>query len=92
MNNDGKAKYDVVNLGTGNGNSVLEMIEAMKKASGKPLPYEIGPRRGGDIAVCYADTKKAKDVLGWEASRSLDDMCADLWTWQSSNPNGYNAT
>jgi UDP-glucose 4-epimerase len=82
--------YDVFNLGTGNGNSVLEMVAAMKKASGKSLPYEFGSRRPGDIAVCYAATDKAEKELGWKATRSLDDMCKDLWAWQSTNPNGYN--
>lgn len=86
---NGHGKYSVFNLGTGKGNSVLEMIEAMKKASGRPLPYEIGPPREGDIAVCYADTKKAASELGWAAKRGLDQMCQDLWTWQSQNPNGY---
>jgi len=81
--------YDVFNLGTGKGNSVLEMVEAMKKASGRPLPYEFGPRRPGDIAVCYAATAKAAEELGWKATRSLEDMCKDLWAWQSTNPNGY---
>lgn len=71
----GFGKYSIFNLGTGRGYSVLEMIEAMKIASGRPLPFEIGPRREGDIAVCYADTRRAKEELGWEANRSLDDMC-----------------
>ena len=56
----------------------------------QPLPYEFGPRREGDIAVCYAATTKAQAELGWTATRSLDDMCADLWRWQSNNPNGFN--
>jgi len=81
--------YSVFNLGTGKGNSVLEMIDAMKKASGRPLPYEFGPRREGDIAVCYASTEKAAKELGWTATRTLQDMCNDLWTWQSNNPNGF---
>ena len=79
----------VFNLGTGNGFSVLEMVEAMKKASGRPLPYEFGASREGDIAVCYADTQKAAEELGWVAKRGLGEMCADLWRWQSTNPDGY---
>jgi UDP-glucose 4-epimerase len=81
--------YGLFNLGTGKGNSVLEMIAAMKKASGKPLPYEFGKRRDGDIAVCYASTDKAENELGWKATRTLDNMCEDLWNWQSNNPNGF---
>lgn len=80
---------DVINLGTGVGYSVLDMVKAFSKACGKEIPYEIKPRRAGDIAMCYADPKKAKEVLGWEAKRGLDEMCADTWRWQSQNPNGY---
>jgi UDP-glucose 4-epimerase len=65
------------------------MVEAMKKASGRPLPYEFGERRAGDIAVCYADPARAKDKLGWAATRGLEEMCADSWRWQSTNPDGY---
>jgi len=65
------------------------MVRAMESACGKEIPYEIVPRREGDIAVCYADTTKAKEVLHWSASRSLQDMCTDLWRWQSNNPTGY---
>ena len=89
MEAKGFNEYSVFNLGTGIGYSVLDMVNAMKKASGKELPYVFGQRREGDIAVCYADTKKANDQLNWKASRSLDDMCADLWKWQSMNPNGF---
>ena len=89
MENKGLNEYSVFNLGTGIGYSVLDMVNAMKKASGKDLPYVVGPRREGDIAVCYADTKKANTILNWKATRSLDDMCADLWKWQSMNPNGF---
>eukprot|EP01038_Epipyxis_sp_PR26KG_P014173 gene14173-19018_t len=85
----GYGSYSVYNLGTGVGYSVLDMVEAMKIASGKPLPYEFGPRREGDIATCYADPSKAKEELGWIASRNLDEMCVDLWKWQINNPNGY---
>ena len=79
----------VYNLGTGRGYSVLEMIAAMEKASGKPIPYTVGERRPGDIALCYASTDKAEAELGWKATRDLDSMCEDLWRWQSGNPLGY---
>ena len=81
----------VVNLGTGNGYSVLDVIKAYEKACGKTLPYVIGPRRPGDIAACHADPKKAREVLGWEAKYGIEEMCADSWNWQSHNPNGYRA-
>lgn len=77
------------NLGTGNGYSVLEMVQAFSKASGRNIAYKIAPRRPGDIAMCYADASKAKKELGWEAKYSLDEMCEDSWRWQSLNPNGY---
>lgn len=80
----------VYNLGTGVGYSVLDMVKAFSKACGKEIPYEIKPRREGDIAMCYANPAKAKAELGWEAKRGLDEMCADTWRWQSQNPNGYN--
>ena len=79
----------IFNLGTGKGTSVLEVIHAFEKACGKRLPYEIKPRRAGDIAENYAACKKAEDELGWTALYDLDRMCADSWRWQSSNPNGY---
>lgn len=75
----GYGKYSVFNLGTGHGTSVLEMVEAMSKAAGKPLPYEFGPRRGGDVAQSYADPSLAKKELGWEATRGLEDMCRGKW-------------
>ena len=78
-----------VNLGTGQGYSVLDMVKAFEKASGKELPYKIAPRRGGDVASCYADPKYALEVLGWRAEKGLDEMCADSWRWQSNNPDGY---
>ena len=81
----------VYNLGTGNGYSVLDMVQAFGKACGKEIPYEIKPRRAGDIATCYADPKKAADELGFHATRTLEDMCTDAWRWQSQNPNGYDA-
>lgn len=79
----------VFNLGTGKGYSVLDMVKAFSKASGKEVPYEIKPRREGDIAMCYADPKKAREELGWEAKHGLDEMCEDTWRWQSMNPDGY---
>ncbi len=79
----------VCNLGTGNGYSVLEVVKAYEKASGRAVPYKIMPRRAGDIATCYADTKKAREELGWVAQYGIEEMCADSWNWQSNNPNGY---
>ena len=81
--------YHVFNLGTGTGYSVLDMVKAMEKASGKKIDYKVTDRRPGDVAIVYADTKKAKDQLGWEAKLNLEDMCKDLWAWQSKNPMGY---
>lgn len=80
-----------VNLGTGRGSSVLELVTAFERASGRPIPYEIAPRRVGDIASCYADPALAEALLGWRATRNLDAMCADSWRWQTMNPNGYGA-
>jgi UDP-glucose 4-epimerase len=77
------------NLGTGNGYSVLDMVKAMAKACGHEIKYSVGPRRPGDIATCYADASLAKKEMGWEAKLTLDEMCQDLWSWQSKNPNGY---
>ena len=84
--NDGVSIY---NLGTGNGYSVLQVIEAFEKACGHAINYAIKPRRPGDIAMCYCDPAKAKKELGWEAQYGIEDMCADSWRWQSQNPNGY---
>ncbi len=81
----------IYNLGTGNGYSVLDMVKAFSKACGKELPYEIMPRRAGDIASCYASSEKAERELGWRAERDLETMCRDQWNWQKNNPNGYNA-
>ena len=78
-----------VNLGTGQGYSVLEMVTALEKASGRKVPYQITPRRPGDIAECWADVSLAEQLLGWRARRTLDEMCADTWRWQSNWPNGY---
>jgi UDP-glucose 4-epimerase len=77
------------NLGTGKGSSVLEMLHAFERAVGRSLPYEVVGRRAGDIAASYADPARANAELGWTATRSIDDMCADSWRWQSQNPNGY---
>lgn len=79
----------VCNLGTGRGYSVFEVIRAFEKACGKELPYEIKPRREGDIAVCYSSPEKALRELGWKAEFDLDAMCRDSWNWQKKNPNGY---
>lgn len=78
-----------VNLGTGIGYSVLEMVEAFKQASGKPITYQITGRRPGDIACCYADPSYAKQLIDWEATMGIQAMCDDTWKWQSENPNGY---
>lgn len=84
-----KAGVCVYNLGTGCGYSVLDMVHAFEKAAGKEIPYQIKPRRAGDIAACYADARKAKEEIGWEAQRGLEEMCEDAWRWQTQNPNGY---
>jgi len=80
---------DAINLGTGVGYSVLDMVKAFEEANGIKVPYKIGPRRPGDLATVYSNPEKAEKVLGWKAKRTLADMCRDLWTWQSNNPNGY---
>lgn len=87
LNNKGS---EAVNLGTGEGYSVLDVVHAFEKANDIDIPYEIVQRRPGDIAIGYADPTKAKDLLGWEAEHSLEDMCRTSWNWQSNNPNGYN--
>lgn len=84
-----KAGLKVYNLGTGKGYSVLDVIKAFSKACGHDIPYEIKPRRAGDIAECYSKCDLAKEELGWSAQYDLDDMCASSWKWQSQNPNGY---
>jgi len=78
-----------VNLGTGRGYSVLEMVRAFEQASGRPVPYRIAARRPGDIAACWADPTRARVLLGWEAKRGIDAMCSDTWRWQTMNPAGY---
>ena len=82
---------EVFNLGTGTGYSVLDMVHAFSRACGKEIPYRIAPRRSGDIAACYADVTKAREVLGWSARLDIDDMCRSAWNWQSRNPNGYDS-
>jgi UDP-glucose 4-epimerase len=77
------------NLGTGRGHSVLELVRAFERASGRPVPCEIVGRRPGDVDACYADPSRARQVLGWQARRDIDAMCADSWRWQRMNPNGY---
>lgn len=83
-------KYSTFNIGTGKGYSVLDMLKAYEKASGKKVAYKIAPRRAGDIALCYADSSLAEDILNFKASKTLQEMCEDSYRWQSQNPNGYN--
>ena len=78
-----------INLGTGKGSSVLDVVHAFEKASGVKIPLEITARRPGDIATCFASAEKAKKLLGWEAKYTLEDMCAHSWNWQKNNPQGY---
>ena len=86
MNHTGS---EVFNLGTGTGYSVLDMVHAFEEANGVKVPYEITPRRPGDLPTCYADPKKSAEVLGWKAEHTLVDMCRDSFRWQSQNPKGY---
>lgn len=79
----------VVNLGTGQGYSVLEVVRAFEKASGRPVPYELVARRPGDVAECYANPQAAADIIGWRAKYGLDEMCVDHWRWQENNPRGF---
>ena len=78
-----------VNLGTGRGYSVLDVVQAFERASGRPVPHRVMPRRAGDVAACYADPSLARELLGWTATRDIDAMCADAWRWQSGNPRGF---
>ena len=87
--NSENQNYQVFNLGTGNGYSVLEVVKAFEQASGMTIPYNISPRRPGDVAECYADTTLAREQLQWQSRYELKDMMEDSWRWQSSNPNGY---
>ncbi len=81
---------EAINLGTGNGISVLELVHTFEKVNGVPVPYVIAPRRDGDIGTCYSNPAKAKELLGWTAEFGVEDMCRDTWRWQSQNPDGYN--
>ena len=81
--------WEAINLGTGNGYSVLEIIKAFENASGLSIPYQIKPRRSGDIAICFADPSYTNRQIAWQAQRDLATMMADSWRWQSNNPNGY---
>lgn len=89
LERQGKGGCMTVNLGTGTGYSVLDMVRAFEQASGRTVPYRIAPRRPGDVASCYADPALALDLLGWRAKLGLDAMCADAWRWQKANPEGY---
>lgn len=84
-----KPGYAIYNLGTGQGNTVLEVVHAFEKACGKPIPYQVVGRRPGDLPVSYADPSKAERELDWKAKRNLDEMCVDVWRWQSQNPDGF---
>lgn len=86
---EGKKGVQIFNLGTGKGYSVLDIINGFEKATGVKINYKIVDRRPGDIATCYSDPTKAKEVLGWEAKRDIEEMCEDSWRWQSQNPNGF---
>jgi len=79
----------VVNLGTGRGHSVLEVVKSFEAAAGRAIPYELVARRPGDVAVCFADVTRARELLDWKAERGLDTMCADAWRWQAANPHGF---
>jgi UDP-glucose 4-epimerase len=86
---ENKCGLAVYNIGTGNGYSVLDVVNAFEKVNGVKVPYRIMPRRPGDIATCYCNPAKAKAELGWEAQNGIEEMCRDSWNWQSKNPNGY---
>ena len=86
---ENKCGLGIYNLGTGQGYSVLEMVEAFQRVNQVSVPYRIAPRRAGDLAVCYADPSKSARELGWKAELGLEDMCRDAWNWQKKNPNGY---
>lgn len=83
------AGTEIFNLGTGHGYSVLDVVHAFEAASGIKIPYVVDPRRPGDLAECYANPKKANEILGWQAEHDIGDMCRDTWNWQKNNPNGY---
>ena len=85
----GRTGGDIINLGTGRGYSVLELVETFERVNGVPVPHVFAPRRPGDVAACYADAAKAARLLGWRAEKTLEDMCRDTWNWQKKNPQGY---
>lgn len=85
----GHTGVDSYNLGTGQGYSVLQVVNAFEKATGITIPYTISNRRPGDVGICYADPSKSKEILGWEAKKDIYEMCEDTWRWQKNNPNGY---
>ena len=89
LENQTQLGFEPINLGTGKGTSVLELVNAFIKTTGQPVPYSVAPRRPGDIASCYASSDKAKKLLGWQAEFDIERMCTDTWRWQSQNPNGY---
>lgn len=89
VNNKKPTGFLAVNLGTGKGTSVLELVNAFVKTTGQKIPYVFAPRRSGDVPVCYASSEKAKTLFGWQAQFDIEQMCADTWRWQSNNPNGY---
>ncbi|GMS91336.1 hypothetical protein PENTCL1PPCAC_13511, partial [Pristionchus entomophagus] len=91
LEKNAKIGTEVYNLGTGMGNSVLEMVTAMEKASGRTIPRKVGPPRAGDVASAYCDPSLALEKLGWKAELGLEDMCRDLWKWQSDNPSGFHS-
>ena len=82
---------EIINLGTGVGYSVLDIVKSFERVNGITIPYVITARRPGDIAECYANPDKAFRLLGWKAEKNIDDMCRDTWNWQKKNPNGYDA-
>ena len=84
-----KKGVSIYNLGTGNGYSVFQVINAFETVSDRQIPYQVSPRRPGDVASCYASPEKAFDELNWKAKRNIEDMVKDTWRWQSKNPNGY---
>ena len=86
---NGREGVEVFNLGTGQGTSVLEVVHAFSEACGRELPYQIRPRRAGDVAAVYGDASKAERMMGWKAQFNITDMCRDSWRWQSNNPNGF---
>jgi len=85
----GQGGCTAINLGTGCGYSLLETLAAFERASGRLVPFQVQPRRPGDIAACYADPALAQSLLGWRAERTLDEMCQDAWRWQRGNTDGY---